>query len=107
MIHKDPELKRIRGYTDPKSFVRTDGSEVLHGEDWKKRKQELWFRCGGQCEYIYPNKARCRGDCVDPHHIKPRWPVRDDRLDNLLGLCREHHKLLDKRKIGGGHAAKV
>jgi hypothetical protein len=99
-ISKDQYLKRDRGYTNAKSFVREDGSEVLHKEDWKKRKHELWFRCGGQCEYVYPNSnARCRADCQDAHHIKPRWPVRNDELKNLMGICREHHNLLDKRKI--------
>ena len=102
MLNKNPDLKAQRGYTDPKSFVRNDGSEVLRGEDWRRRKRELWQRCGGQCEYRYINGARCRGDCNDPHHHpRKRWPVRDDRLENLVGLCREHHKLVDPRKVGG------
>lgn len=101
MLDKSPELKAQRGYTHPDSFVRLDGSEVLHGNDWKKRKIELWERCGGRCEYRYINGQQCRGDCTDPHHDKPRWPKRDDRLSNLIGYCRPHHILVDGRKIGG------
>jgi len=44
MLNKDAELKEQRGYTNPKSFVRNDGSEVLKGEDWKRRKMELRIR---------------------------------------------------------------
>lgn len=106
VLNRDAAKKKRRGYTDPKSFVRLDGSEVLHSEDWKRRKKELWFRCGGQCEYRYPNGARCRGDCNDPHHVIPRWPKRDDRLENLMGACREHHNLMDERKIGGRESRK-
>ncbi len=95
-IIKDPELKRKLGYTDPKSFVREDGSEVLHGEDWKRRKRELWNRCGGQCEFHYPqNGARCRENCQDPAHVIPRHPRRDDRMENLKGMCRAHYELTD------------
>ncbi len=111
---RDPELKKQRGYTHPKSYVRADGSEVLHGKDWTKRKKELWVRCGGRCEQIVvngvsirylsdrnwiPQKERCRSEAHDPHHIIPRSKRRDDRLSNLMALCRLHHELLDKRKV--------
>ena len=106
MLDKSPELKVQRGYRDPKSFVRLDGSEVLVRADWKKRKQELWWRCGGQCEYKYPNGARCREDCVHPHHTPvPRWKKRIDNLENLMGVCAAHHRLLDGRLIGGRRGA--
>lgn len=98
---KDPDLKAKRGYTHPHSFVRTDGSEVLFWNDWKVRKVELWQRCGGRCEYLYKNGKRCKEACQDPHHIIPRWPKRIDNLYNLLGLCREHHRLIDGREVGG------
>src|ERR1700751_4012080 len=47
---RDEDLKRQRGYSDPSSFVRRDGSEVLKGADWKKRVAELRERSGGRCE---------------------------------------------------------
>jgi len=90
------DLKAIRGYTDPRTFCRRDGSEVLHGADWKKRKEELWERCGGQCEYI-AGGIRCRESCADPHHTTLRSKRRDDNLSALQALCRPHHSLLDRR----------
>ena len=97
-IPRDEDLKKARGYKDPKSVVFADGREILKNEDWRKRKRELWHRCGGQCEYRYANGSRCREDCHDPHHIIPRSKGRTDELRNLLGICREHHKLVDPRK---------
>ena len=100
---RDPDEKRRRGYTDRKTYVRVDGSEVLHGNDWKRRKVELWHRAGGQCEYDLRPGIRCVNDGVDPCHVEPRHPMRDDRLCNLkLGcrLCHEKHdKQTPKRKL--------
>ena len=98
MSHKDPQLKAERGSTDKRSYVRTDGSEVLYGQDWKWRKTEIWERGGGKCERFVLPGVRCRSEIHDPHHINPRWPKRDDRAFNLIGLCRLHHSLLDPRK---------
>lgn len=109
--NKSPELKAERGYTDPKSFVRPDGTEVLKGEDWKRRKLELWARCGGRCEKQSPWKVwpwsgpameRCTADADDPHHVILRSKGRDDRLENLLALCRNCHRQLDRRKTRFG-----
>ena len=102
MSHKDPQLKAERGYTDKRSYVRVDGSEVLYGKDWTQRKREVWERGGGRCERMvgwdYRCRVRCRSEMHEPHHINPRWPKRDDRAFNLIGLCRLHHSLLDRRK---------
>lgn len=96
MLNRDAAEKQRRGYTDPKSFVRNDGSERLYGLDWIRRRRELYRRAQGQCEYV--NISRCTMDAADPHHIKPRSKGRDDRLSNLQALCRYHHDLLDRRK---------
>lgn len=94
-------------YLDPKSFMRSDGSEVLKGEDWVARKRELWERCGGQCEHMGDyfdigtekfEKLRCPMQADDPHHVIRRSVKRDDRLSNLLALCRWHHESKDSRK---------
>src|SRR5207245_4402009 len=50
MLTKDQQVKRERGYVEAKSIVWTDGREKLVGRDWRKRKEELWLRCGGRCE---------------------------------------------------------
>ena len=97
----DEQAKRERGYTDKRSKVRPDGSEILYGKDWMKRKVELWDRCQSQCEHTGFDMFmtfRCRSIATDPHHIKPRSKGRDDRLSNLKALCRMHHELLDWKK---------
>jgi hypothetical protein len=94
---RDPELKAQRGYSDPKSFVRVDGSEVLKGRDWARRVAELQERSKGRCEQICPG-GRCLADARDPHHVIKRWPRRDDSLSNLLHVCGTHHYALDPRK---------
>jgi len=105
--------------------MRSDGSEVLYGEDWDARKKQLWERCGGRCEYTqwdtgepatdFKNIAfqeRCRKECQIPAHVEPRYPRRDDRMSNLKGYCIEHDRLMEKqswRKIRSDrreHAAK-
>lgn len=97
---RDEAAKARLGYTNPRSFVRLDGSEVLYGEDWKKRKQEIWERGAGRCERLIcpggPSDApmkRCQTEMHDPHHIIKRSKRRDDRTVNLVGLCRMHHDL--------------
>jgi hypothetical protein len=111
---RDPELKKQRGYIDPGSYVRPDGSEVLKGLDWRRRKVELWKRTNGHCQWVTSVKERdpatgeerilefpCLSQMSDAHHIVPRSKRRDDRLTNLHGICRYHHMKLDHRKIGG------
>jgi hypothetical protein len=95
--NRDDTLKAQRGYTG-KSYVRLDGSEVLYGADWERRKLELWERAGGQCEQKTSFRHRCKSPADDPHHIKQRSKGRDDRIENLLALCRFHHNQLDRRK---------
>lgn len=101
---RDEELKARRGYTNPSSYVRRDGSEVLKGEDWKKRVEELRERSGGRCEHQEPTPDnprithRCSMPSRDPHHKIKRSVRRDDRLTNLEDLCRPHHDERDERK---------
>lgn len=91
-----------RGYSG-KSKVYFDGRERLVGKDWVKRKKEVWVRGGGRCERIVSFTAamepvRCKSQMHDPHHIVERSKGRDDRIENLIGLCRLHHDLCDMRK---------
>lgn len=105
MLIKDPELKKQRGYIEPGSFVRLDGSEKLIGRDWQKRKHELIRRAVGSCELFAvlgkEHHAYCNGLGEEPHHIIPRSKHRDDRLQNLLYLSHWCHSAEDGRKIGG------
>jgi hypothetical protein len=103
----DREAKERLGYIDPRTRVYFDGRERLYGKDWFLRKQEVWLRGYGHCEkdissaeMRIADKAaiRCRSEMHDPHHIITRGKKRDDRLNNLIGLCRLHHDLAhDKR----------
>jgi len=110
MLNKDAELKEQRGYTNPKSFVRNDGSEVLKGEDWKRRKMELSKRSAGMCERSVvigrPHDDSCYGRGQEPHHIKKRSQGRDDRLSNLANLSHACHKAEDPRKPRFGEHAR-
>jgi hypothetical protein len=106
---RDEALKAERGYTDPSTYVRKDGSEKLVGADWIKRKSELAMRSLGQCEWwdfkCSENQVgpmRCSSAATEPHHIIKRSVRRDDRLSNLQGLCHFHHVLLDPRKLRSG-----
>jgi HNH endonuclease len=101
---RNAEAKRQLGYTDPKSFVRFDDSEVLHRKDWKKRKLELWERSEKRCEGVRSDGSRCRVTFADisemePHHIVPRHPRRNDQLKNLAALCHWCHDKLNRRKV--------
>lgn len=104
MLLKNPQKKAELCYSDPKSYVRDDGSEVLFGEDWRQRRDELRERSKGQCEQLIGvdedgQEVYCSSEAADPHHIIPRSSLRDDRLSNLKALCRYHHGLLDNRHV--------
>src|SRR5689334_7668382 len=92
---RDEALKASRGYSDPSSFVRHDGSEVLKGEDWKQRKEQLRLRSGGKCEMYtvlgLSHSSWCEGLASEPHHIVRRSIKRDDRMTNLAYLSHACH----------------
>lgn len=94
---RDEDEKIRRGYTNPRSYVRRDGSERLYAEDWDKRKIELYDRSDGACEMRSVLKREhaehCSGDMHHPHHVIKRSVRRDDRLSNLAGLSWACHKV--------------
>jgi hypothetical protein len=96
-------MTAARKFKDPKSYVCPDGREVLHGDDWDDRRYELLQRSRSQCEYIIQNNGcagpvRCRREAADPHHVELRSILRDDRLTNLLAVCRHHHEILTREQ---------
>lgn len=105
--NRSEQLKADRGYKDPSTFVRLDGTEVLHGEDLRKRHLELTERSGGRCEYEekvdQPNvrfvdfRWRCARPATIRAHVIPRHPKRDDSLSNLKHYCFEHDKVTEKQ----------
>jgi len=107
-VKADRAKTLARNFINPKSYVAADGREVLADEDWLARKKELWDRSGGRCEAWFEiiglAPERCIAEAADPHHIVRRSVRRDDRLSNLLALCRDHHLLLDERRIRSDRA---
>jgi hypothetical protein len=102
MLKRDRQATEARHFLDKKSYVAPDGREVLYGLDWKMRKQELLKRSLGRCERFSilgkSHDAWCRAEGGEPHHIKKRWPLRDDRLENLANLSHWCHLAEDERK---------
>lgn len=99
MMRKDKQATMDKQFLDPDSYVTPDGREILKGEDWKARVEDLRLRCEGRCEQRLSDGMRCFAGAQDPHHRIRRSIKRDDRLANLQALCRFHHDLLDKRKV--------
>jgi len=111
MLKRDPEATAAQHFLDPRSYVAPDGRWVLYGEDWEAQKKAVWERGGGRCEkmvderinwYAFPKARiegeRCRNEMADPHHKLKRSKKRDDRMENLIGLCRWHHDLAHPEK---------
>ena len=97
-MKRDVQASETRKLVEKGSYVTKDGREVLKGLDWKCRVKELAARSKGQCEFIIQDALlgfRCLREAQDPHHIVLRSVKRDDRLANLLAVCRHHHHMLD------------
>lgn len=98
MLH-DFEAKQRLGYKERLTKVFYDGREVLKGRDWQKRVRELKTRDRQKCQIarLVPGR-KCSNKGTDPHHVRARSDSRDDRLENLILLCRECHRFIDPRK---------
>ena len=104
-MKRDLQATAERKFGDPGSYVTPDNREILKGIDWKRRKEELWKRCGGRCEYVWcpagPSDApmnRCSAEANDAHHKVLRSRQRNDALEALLAVCRAHHEVLDAQQ---------
>ena len=114
----DRQAKLDRGYKEAKTKVYASGREILVGRDWKQRVKELEERSGGRCEAIIKGNwgyhgipgGRCIRAADDPHHLQLRSKLRDDRIENLLAVCRPCHEALDREqreKIRAKNRAKI
>lgn len=90
------------GYKHPRSRKEPDGREVLFGIDYKMRVKEVEQRDGYRCRWEtlqtfstgLSHRVRCCAPSNGhPHHIEKRSKGRDDRAENLMAICDEHHKL--------------
>ena len=51
----------------------------------------------GRCVFIYDNGSQCEeGKWLDAHHIIHRADGGPDTLENLVTLCKGHHRLMHK-----------
>jgi 5-methylcytosine-specific restriction endonuclease McrA len=98
MLTVDVEATLAKAYMNNRSHITVDGREILAGIDWERRKREIWLRNHGKCEAFLVGLPHCSNEMDDPHHIRPRSKGRDDSLDNLVGLCRGCHRLVDRRQ---------
>ena len=76
--------------------VLPEGREICKGHQWTKRVKELRKRAGDWCEagehpLMVGHEAHFIGSEGDPHHVVKRSKTRDDRLSNLLWVCRSAH----------------
>ena len=63
--------------------------------NWQQLRRQTFTRCGGICEHREPDGQRCTNRATDCDHIKRG---NDHSLDNLQGLCSEHHKAKTQRE---------
>ncbi len=100
MKRKDDQATIAAHFEDPDSYITPDGREVLKGRDWFARKYFVWCRSGGRCENIirHDSIGRCTNQMAHAHHIIFRSDSRDDRIENLIGLCVGCHRLMHPEK---------
>jgi hypothetical protein len=59
-------------------------------------KRIIWERSRGRCEFVNPTTSDLVGRCLieaqDPHHISRQSQGPDHSPDNLLAVCRFHHR---------------
>ena len=56
-------------------------------------RHTIWMRDQGQCCFTDKEGVRCpQKRWIDLHHIKPVATAGDNTVDNLVTLCRSHHR---------------
>lgn len=74
--------------------------EHEYGPDWTEKREEALDRADEICEHPECSKTETKpGMGLDVHHIVPRryWDdvSESNNLDNLIVLCRPHHRELE------------
>jgi hypothetical protein len=67
-------------------------SETAAG--WRAVKAAVWLRAGGQVEVVLAY-GRCPRRAEDPHHALKRSASGADHPDNVVGVCKPHHRQTD------------
>lgn len=63
---------------------------------YPKQRERVHERAGGTCEFVWPSGTKCHYRMTDVHHLAGRGGADPHRLDNLTGLCREHHEFVHR-----------
>jgi hypothetical protein len=106
------EATAAREFSDPRSRVMQDGREILFEDDYRLRVAEVLERDNHKCQWptgpacnlaapwAEPNYKMVCGAPANqhPHHIKHRWPKRDDRAQNLMSICDPHNVVAHPEK---------
>lgn len=99
-----------------------DGKQQADRDEFEASKRIIWERSGGQCEFMEDNgthyittangdrfpvfsSVRCQSEAHDAHHIKRQSQGHDHSPENLLAVCRHHHRWIENniaeaRKLG-------
>jgi hypothetical protein len=95
--HKDLAATEAAGFTDPRSYVRTDGKRFLFGYDIEQLRRQVFGRDGYHCTGEVEGE-RCNRpvswSTAHLHHVIPRGKRGDDSASNLVTLCRFCHARL-------------
>ena len=77
-------------------------SGQYRGEDWIKARNQALEDADYKC--FFSELSSCKGK-IDVHHIERYYDTHNNSQENLIVLCRHHHKLFENgwiRKEGGG-----
>jgi hypothetical protein len=61
----------------------------INSPTWRQKRTEYFSARPRRC-------AVCGATKVDLHHMRYRWPLGSETLDDLIPLCREHHERVHK-----------
>lgn len=87
-----------RGFNVPNRQKRTYGrkektSKRGYGTSWQRLRKVVLKRDGGLCQICLMNNRI--EDAKEIHHIKPLKQGGDNKLSNLISVCRRCHVLLE------------
>lgn len=78
------------------------GHEDYYGVNWHKVRRKVLERDAHKCRICGADKVE-NGRSLDVHHVTPirkfDEPERANTLDNLITLCRTHHRLVESGRI--------
>lgn len=115
-------LQRSPFKAKPKNEDDEQAKKAADRAEFEASKRIIRERSGGQCEFMEDNgtryitaangdrfpvfsSVRCQAEAQDAHHVKRQSQGHDHSPDNLLAVCRYHHRwihdhIAEARKLG-------